>query len=34
MAKTKRNARRDRRIAMDILVETYNEEDEAMAWHN
>jgi len=34
MAKTKRNAKRERRIEMEILVETYSAEDEAMAWYN
>lgn len=31
---SKRNARRDRRIEQEILVETYSDEDDAMAWHN
>jgi hypothetical protein len=34
MARAKSNAKRDRRIAMEILVETYSEEDDAMAWYN
>ncbi len=34
MAQAKRNAKRERRIAREILVETYSEEDEAMAWYN
>ena len=34
MAEVKRNAKRDRRIEREILVETYSAEDDAMAWYN
>jgi len=33
MREAKRNARRERRIEREILVETYNAEDDAMAWY-
>ncbi len=34
MTKPQRNARREHRIETEILVETYSEEDDAMAWYN
>ena len=33
MAKTKKNKTREDRIAMEIVVDTYDEEEQAMGWY-
>ena len=33
MSKTKKNAERERRIAMEIIVDAYDAEEQAMGWY-